>query len=188
MKRVFLNLLLVISMIFSTSMCCFAGTLDAPKAANETIKRVPPHSDYIAIREIHVWSRYINDSTGKEYWSDKEKDSCHTEKYTSSSEFVGLRITPEERASKLDKKLAGYTQVGYHVEIKYEILGDEPFNQRKIVTQIPQNVPKITFLPNGYYTFKGDTTLDDPNFIWQGLFYRLNTYSTQFSASAVFVK
>lgn len=185
MKKLFLNLLLILSMVFSTSMCCFAGTLDTSAAANETIKRVPPHSDYIAIREIHMWGRYINDSTGKEYWSTKEDDSCFLKKYTSSSEFVGLRVSPEERAAKLDKKLAGYTQVGYHVEIKYEILGDEPFNQRKIVTQIPQNVPKITFLPNGNYTFEGNTTLDDPNFIWQGLFYRLNTYSTQFVASAV---
>ena len=53
----------------------------------------------MAIREIHVWARYINDSTGKEYWSTKEEDSCFIEKYSSSSEFVGLKVTPEERLS-----------------------------------------------------------------------------------------
>ncbi len=186
MKKIFLNLLLVIIMIFSTSMCCFAGTLDAPKAASETIKRVPPHSDYIAIREIHVWPRYINDSTGKEYWN-RNGVSCSMEKYSSASSSTGLKVTQEQKAT-LDKKLTGYTQVGYHIEIKYEILGDEPFNQRKIVTQIPKNVPNITFLPNGYYTFEGNTTLQDPNFMWFGLFYRRNTYDTQFSASVTFAE
>lgn len=155
---------------------------------DQAVGRIPAHPDYMAIREIHVWARYTNDSTGKEYWSTKEEDSCFIEKYSSSSEFVGLKVTPEERKTKLDKKLTGYTQVGYHIEIKYQILGDEPFNQRKIVTQEPENTPKITFLPNGDYVFKGNSTLQDPDFIWSGLFYRRDTYSSQFMASVTFAQ
>ncbi|MCI8814382.1 MAG: hypothetical protein HFH61_03820, partial [Lachnospiraceae bacterium] len=99
-----------------------------------------------------------------------------------------VRRDAYECVIELDQKLAGYTQVGYHIEIEYQILGDEPFNQRKIVTQIPQNVPKITFLPNGNYVFQGDTILQDPTFMWYGLFYRREIYDIQFSASVVFAK
>ncbi|MCI9101454.1 MAG: hypothetical protein HFH58_16805 [Lachnospiraceae bacterium] len=186
MKKVILNLLIIVSLVFSMNVYCSAETLDVTEGENkEVISRVPPLPDRILFREFYVWARYKNDATGEEFISKKE--CCSAKYYDLTSSYQILYVRPDKRAVLDNQNFPGYTQVGYHIKIVYEIQGDDQFNLRKIVTHTPENIAPITFLPNGKYNFEWNTTMENPNLYWSGLFYRKTTYSSTFSGTVSFL-